>query len=182
VTGANGCSSMTSVTIIEDTMPPGAYISDAETITCNKPVITLSGEGDGTFLWSTGATTSTIDVTSPGTFTLTVTGANGCVSVSSPVFVGQDTTPPSSTITNATGTTVLSCVDPVIYVSVPAGELSYSWSDGVTVVGTTPFLGITVPGTYTVTVTANNGCTSTSSIEITGTECSTTTTTTTAAP
>src|SRR5690606_37413454 len=46
---------------------------------------------------------------------------------------------------------------------------TYSWSDGTSVVGTTPSLTLspTATSTCTVTVTGSNGCTSTESVTIT---------------
>jgi gliding motility-associated-like protein len=43
------------------------------------------------------------------------------------------------------------------------GGGTYSWSNGTTVVGSAATLSVAAPGTYTVTVTAPNGCTATAS-------------------
>jgi hypothetical protein len=45
--------------------------------------------------------------------------------------------------------------------------VTYSWSDGTNIVGTDATLDVSIPGTYTVTVTAANGCTDSESIVIT---------------
>ncbi|MPL98709.1 hypothetical protein SDC9_44916 [bioreactor metagenome] len=45
--------------------------------------------------------------------------------------------------------------------------MTYSWSDGTNIVGTDAALDVSIPGTYTVTVTAANGCTDSESIVIT---------------
>jgi hypothetical protein len=69
-------------------------------------------------------------------------------------------------ITNNTNTTVLTC--DVNSISLTAtGGATYSWSNGTSVVGTSADLNVTEAGTYTVTVTSANGCSSTSSIIIT---------------
>jgi hypothetical protein len=93
-----------------------------------------------------------------------VTAANGCTDTEV-ISVTQDDNVPTAAITNNTATTVLTCNVTSIGVTATGG-VSYSWSDGTAVVGTSGALSITAPGTYTVTVTAANGCTDTESITI----------------
>jgi hypothetical protein len=69
-------------------------------------------------------------------------------------------------ITNNTNTNVLTCSVPSIALTATGGS-GYSWSDGSTVVGTTDSFVVTSAGTYTVTVTNDNGCSSTATIVIT---------------
>lgn len=49
--------------------------------------LTASNAQGGSYLWSNGATTQTITVTTSGTFTVQVTDGSGCVSTSGPVRV-----------------------------------------------------------------------------------------------
>ena len=76
----NGCSDASS-TVITVNNPPGASISNDNglALTCSIPSTTLTATGNGAFLWSTGATTASITVKTAGTFTVTVTGENGCI-------------------------------------------------------------------------------------------------------
>lgn len=106
-----------------------------------------------TYSWSTGATTPSITV-SPSvttTYSATITGTNGCsVTRTSTINVAQATVniasvpasicPGSSSTLTATGT--------------QPGPFTYSWSTG----ATTRTISTTTPGTYTVTVVNNNGC------------------------
>jgi len=69
-------------------------------------------------------------------------------------------------ITNNTGVTKVTCSVPSIALTATGGS-GYSWSNGLTVVGTTDSLDVTSAGTYTVTVTNTNGCSSTATIVIT---------------
>ncbi|HNP54589.1 MAG TPA: hypothetical protein PKK69_08220, partial [Ferruginibacter sp.] len=101
-------------------------------------------------------------ITAPGTYTVTVTGSNGCTATSS-IIVTQDITAPTAGITNNSGTTVLTCSQTSISVTATGG-VSYSWDNGL---GTNANASITAPGTYTVTVTGSNGCTATASIVVT---------------
>jgi hypothetical protein len=165
VTGANGCTSVAAVTLAVNQTPPGATISSApntSVLTCTNPSIALTASGNGTFAWSTGATTATINVTTAGTYIVTVTGANGCTSVAT-VTITADQTPPGATITNNTGTTVLTCSTTAISVTA-SGNGTFAWSGGL---GTSATASIVSPGTYTVTVTGTNGCTSVAGITIT---------------
>ena len=47
-------------------------------LSCSNSGITLSSVPTGTFLWSTGETTSSISVSTAGTYSLTVTNTGGC--------------------------------------------------------------------------------------------------------
>ncbi|MEP6646586.1 MAG: hypothetical protein ABJC12_05820, partial [Saprospiraceae bacterium] len=73
-------------------------------------------------------------------------------------------TPPTVSITNNTGTTILTCSTTSISVTATGGT-SYSWSGGAT--PSTAANSFSTVGTYTVTVTDANSCTNTSSITIT---------------
>ncbi len=170
ITAANGCTGTASQTITQNTTAPAAAISALTTsvLTCTTTSITLTATGGGTYSWSNGTTVvgtnATLAVTSPGTYTVTVTGTNGCTATAAQTIT-QNITAPTAGI-NAPTTTVLSCTTANIALTATGGG-SYSWSNGTNVVGTTPTLTVTSPGTYTVTVTAANGCTATANQVIT---------------
>ncbi|KAF5068260.1 PKD domain protein [anaerobic digester metagenome] len=171
VTAANGCTDTEFITINQNITPPVAVIETPATtvLTCTVTSITLTATGGGSYSWSDGTnvvgTSATLNVTQPGTYTVTVTADNGCTSASS-IEINQDDDAPTVSITNNTGTNVLTCTTTSINLTA-AGGVSYSWSDGTNVVGTSATLNVTQPGTYTVTVTAANGCSDTESITIT---------------
>ncbi|MBL7744893.1 MAG: DUF4082 domain-containing protein, partial [Chitinophagaceae bacterium] len=81
-----------------------------------------------------------------GTYSVTLTNAAGCDSVATLNLTVNES--PTAGITNNSGTTVLTCTQTSVSVTATGG-VSYSWSDGTTVVGTTENLTITTPGTYT---------------------------------
>lgn len=54
---------------------------------CVGGFVTLNAGSYTTYNWSTGATTQSINVTSSGTYTVSVTGANGCSALSAPFNV-----------------------------------------------------------------------------------------------
>jgi hypothetical protein len=96
VTDNSGCISSATVTINE---PPALVVTSSSTDVAAVPCtgtaqVTASGSTPPyTYLWSSGQTTSSIFGLCPGTYTATVTDANGCNSTVSETvadFVGQD--------------------------------------------------------------------------------------------
>ncbi len=89
VTVTNGglCANTDSITIIQDTIRPVAVINNpggSTVLTCTTTLISVvAGTGD-TYAWSGGATPTTAanSFTEPGTYTVTVTTANGCTATS----------------------------------------------------------------------------------------------------
>ena len=164
VTGANGCEDVTSIVITQDVSLPVPVITNntgTTELNCNVTTINLTASGGDSYLWSTGETTATIDVTTPNTYSVTVTGTNGCSDVTS-VVITQDITLPIPVITNNTGVTQLDCNVTSINLTASGGD-SYLWSNG----ETTATIDVTTPNTYSVTVTGTNGCEDTTSLIIT---------------
>ena len=157
VTDANGCQGSGSVTIGGI---GGLNIAiDATPAACGQGggtagVMILSGTGPFTYAWSNGMTTAVITGLSAGTYSVTVTDANGCTATASTTIDG------GSDITVTGMTFDASCAngdDGSIALTVMGGDTpySYSWSNGTT--GTSVLNGLAA-GTYTVTVTDNSGC------------------------
>ena len=166
VTSPNGCTATANQVITQNITVPTASISSTNNgqLTCAVTSITLTATGGGSYLWSTGATTASISVAAPGTYSVTVTSPNGCTATASQV-VTQNITAPTVAITPPS-TTVLTCATTSLSL-VSTGGTSYSWSNGTANVGNNATLSVTLPGTYTTTVTGANGCTATASITIT---------------
>jgi hypothetical protein len=139
---------------------PLAQINPAQANNCpgGSPLtinINVFGPGGGpySFIWSTGATTSSISV-SPSvttTYSAIITGTNGCsIQRTSTITVSPATInissvpanicPGSSSTLTATGT--------------QPGPFTYSWSTG----ASTRTISTSTPGTYTVTVVNSLGC------------------------
>jgi hypothetical protein len=108
---------------------------------------------------------ASFSVNSPGTYTLNVLEANGCLGTTN-YTVTQNTTAPTAVITNNANTTVLTCTQTSIAL-LASGGTSYSWSNGTNTVASTAAFSPSLPGTYTVTATAANGCLDTEQIIIT---------------
>ena len=165
-TGANGCTDTETIVITQDGSVPTANINNntgSTQITCTNPSISLTASGGGTYSWSNGlGNNASVSVNTAGTYTVTVTATNGCTATQS-ITVTQNTTAPTAGITNNSGGTVLSCLNPTISVTATGGS-TYAWNNGL---GNNAAANIINPGTYTVTVTAANGCTDTETITVT---------------
>ncbi|HEX6915128.1 MAG TPA: LamG-like jellyroll fold domain-containing protein, partial [Chitinophagaceae bacterium] len=71
---------------------PAATISPSGPTTfCQGGSVTLTASSGAAYLWSTGATTQSIIVSTAGSYTVTVTQANGCSGTSSPTVVAYTT-------------------------------------------------------------------------------------------
>jgi len=164
VTDANGCTDSESITITE----PTALVATAgvdNNVSCNTGTdggATVSGSGGSTpynYLWSNTSTTATISGVIAGTYSVTITDANGCIDSSSVTI----TEPPLLVITSTlvADATCNGFGDGAVTSSFSGGTPGYSllWSNGVTTASNN---GLTA-GTYTVTITDANGCTDTSS-------------------
>ncbi|MDF2437246.1 MAG: C-terminal target protein [Bacteroidota bacterium] len=150
VSDANGCSTSTSITVTE----PSALMamSSATTILCNGATADVTVNAmDGTAPYS-GIGTFTVNA---GTYNYTVTDDNGCAStttvvVTEPSAVTASTTTTNSNCGNTTGTAT-------VFASGGTGALAYLWSTNGTAATET---GLSA-GSYTVTVTDANSCSST---------------------
>lgn len=126
---------------------------------CQGQSITLdAGPGYTSYIWSNGSNNQTIQVNSPGTYTVTVTNINGCIDSASHNVV-QLPSPSASASSNSPV-----CVGGTILLNA-AGGVSYSWSGpaGFNSNLQNPIISNAQPinaGIYSVTVSNPEGCTS----------------------
>jgi trimeric autotransporter adhesin len=126
-------------------------------------LVDVSSPGPNTYLWSTGATTASLQNLGAGRYGLTVTNANGCkasfpFSINAP-NVGIDVT------TKATDINCFGASTGQIQSSTTGGKApyTYQWSNG----ATTADLSNLKAGTYGLSVTDQNGCADTATVLIT---------------
>ncbi len=94
-----GCTGSAQAVVTSVAYPQPTVQSNIPSI-CSGSTATLNaGSGYGAYLWSNGKTTQSIDVTQPGTFTVTVTNASGCSGTAS--FTLSTTAPAAPVITGA---------------------------------------------------------------------------------
>jgi len=152
VTGFNGACSVTDS--VDVTVYPLPTVSISGTLTyCVGASTTLdAGAGFASYSWSSGETTQTISATA-GNYTVTVTDSNGCSNTSAQVSVTELALP-----TVAISGTLFYCAGSNTTLTATAGLSSYLWSSGETTQSITA-----TAGSYTVTGTDANGCSTTSS-------------------
>jgi trimeric autotransporter adhesin len=126
-------------------------------------LVDVSSPGPNTYLWSTGATTASLQNLGAGRYGLTVTNANGC-KASFPFSINA----PSAGIDVTTKVTDINCFGAStgqIQSSTTGGKApyTYQWSNG----ATTADLSNLKAGTYGLSVTDQNGCADTATVLIT---------------
>src|SRR5690606_25063074 len=153
VTNENGCTATASETVtLDNTLPAAAIAEEGLELSCTVTSLTLTASGGVSYSWSNGSTVvgtlASLEVTEAGTYTVTVTNENGCTATASET-VTLDNTLPAAAI--AEEGLELSCTVTSLTLTA-SGGVSYSWSNGSTVVGTDASLEVSEAGTYTVTV------------------------------
>jgi len=152
VTNANGCSATsTATTVTVNALPTATITPSGATTFCAGGSVTMTASAGSSYLWSTGATTQAINVTTGGNYTVTVTNAAGCSATSAPQSVTVNANPSTPTVTAGGPTTF--CAGGSVTLSAPAG-FTYLWSTG----AITQSINVTTSGNYTVTVTNASGC------------------------
>jgi gliding motility-associated-like protein len=168
VTDANGCTE----TIDQIINEPAAPISTSPVLvdilcfgasTGSIDPVIAGGTPGYTYNWSTGATTSTLVNIPSGTYTLTITDANGC----SEVYDYTLTQPASPLSITLTGTDILCFGENTgaVQSTVDGGTPGYTylWNNG----ATTQNIADLLAGPYDVTVTDANGCVITDNLVLT---------------
>ena len=147
------------------------------TVTVNSlPTVTISGnttfcqgstetltatEGYHNYLWSTTSTNQSIDVTSSGNYSVTVTDANGCQNNTSVTVTAlPKPADPSVSTTNNT-----SCTSPNGSLTITSPVGSYTYSIGGDFQSAVTFNNLSA-GTYMLTVKNADGCTTTAEVEV----------------
>ncbi len=121
------------------------------------------------YIWNTSATTSSISISSAGTYTVTVTDSNGCTATDDNTF-NTNPVPPVDIEGNSNTTELLICPNQTAFLNAflsGNGPYTYNWSSGSTT-NAAPFPA-SPPGIYTYTVTVTNAfnCSATDEAAIT---------------
>ena len=146
VTDAHGCHGSACQAITVNTASTNCTISGPTTVCTgsgNQPV-TLTASSGSAYLWSTGATSPSINVTASGNYSCTITDAAGCTCVAHHAVTYISFTNPV-----ISGTT-FTCNGGSVTLSVTTSYDTYAWSSGG---ATTQSISVNTSGTYVVTVT-----------------------------
>jgi len=113
-----------------------------------------AGVSNATYVWSTGETTQTISVITPGAYTVTVTDQDGCVS--------DDQTDVEFNVPVDLGSEEVMCGGQAITIDAGITGGTYNWSTG----DNSQTTSVSSPGVVTVTVTDANGCVSSDDVDV----------------
>jgi hypothetical protein len=168
VTDANGCTGTLNVTV-NNAGAPSVAVTSTTDVNCNGgtdgaiDITVTGGTAPYTYSWTNGATTEDLTGLGAGSYTGTITDANGCTAIGGPITINEpaDTIAISAVVTDVTNA---GGSDGAIDITVSGGTspYTYSWSNGST---SGDLTGLTA-GTYDITVTDANGCTETLSVEV----------------
>ena len=164
VTDANGCASTSAPISVNVSNAPAPTISASSTQACSGDVVTVTSSAADSYLWSTGDTTQSIQVSATAAVYVTVTNANACDGV------GQSTTTNITfTATPTAAGSFTSAGNVVTFTNASTGATAYSWDFGdfTNSSATAPAHAYAANGAYTAVLTAINGnCTDTAAFEI----------------
>lgn len=142
-------------TIVVSFKPEVVFSIGADEVSCNGDSVTFfPPDTFATYNWSNGVTTDTMRTNVPGVYTLIVTDADGCAGVDTVELIDLS---PQVDLGNDT----LLCEGDSITLNAGGGFPSYNWN---TVTINDSLVGVTVTGTYSVTVTDTAGCVTVDSI------------------
>ncbi|MBT6383347.1 MAG: T9SS type B sorting domain-containing protein [Flavobacteriales bacterium] len=166
ITDIDGCSLLDTFQITEPAaiVQSGITITDATCGDCDGEIsATYSGGAGGlTFMWSTGDTTSTLDSLCFGAYDLTVTDVDGCTAEF--LYPVSETDGPDISLAGINASAQGACDGSATATVVSSlGTVTFNWSNGDN--GNTA--DTLCAGTYIVTATDTNGCSTVDTITIT---------------
>jgi len=146
VSNTFGCTSTTTKTLAVNNAPIATIIG--ESYVCPGQSATFTAFGGINYFWSNGETTADITVNTAGTYSVSVTDANGCTSAINKTLV----------VNNALLATIIGSNEICQGSSTEftaTGGISYIWNT----TANTDKITVNTAGSYSVTVTDANGCT-----------------------
>jgi len=151
VTAMNGACTSSAVTSLTISPIPSVTVAATPTAICSGSSASLTASGAATYSWSTGGTSSSINVTPTVTTTYTVDGTNSCGTDTKTINVNVNPTPTVIAVTSAS----ILCAGNSASLTA-SGASTYSWvSVGA---GATVVVSPTTTTTYTVDGVDVNGC------------------------
>ncbi len=178
----NGCSATDAVVVSLNNTAPDTNAGADAVLTCALTELVLNGSSSSTatlsYSWSTtdgnivsGADTATPSVNAAGTYTLTITDdANGCSNTDEVLITADADLPDVDAGEDVELTCLLTAVD-LTAMSTTLGDVSFEWTtlDGV-IPGdpTSPFISVSTPGNYVITITDNEtACSNSDNVTVT---------------
>ena len=166
VTNGNGCTSSQSAVINVNSGITATITAGGATTFCSGDNVVLTASSGATYLWSNGAQTQSITVTTSGSYYVTVTSASGCSAVSAATTV---TANPLPVVAGITGSTTLCQGLTTQFANATSGGTWSSSDSNIASISASGIVTGVAVGTATIiyTYTNGNGCTSSTSALIT---------------
>lgn len=159
VTNAQACSASANV-LVSINASPVVNLGPDTTLCASSPYTLNAGNNGSSYVWSTSQSSQQISVSTPGSYSVTVSTAQGCISIDS-VQVNHFAVPTAAFV--ASDFCVNTGVQFTNTSSIAQGTMSYLWNfgNGQTSTAQSPLHSYSNAGTYSVNVlvTSNNGCT-----------------------
>ncbi|MBP7184645.1 MAG: gliding motility-associated C-terminal domain-containing protein, partial [Saprospiraceae bacterium] len=170
VSSSNGCTTTSSIIVVEDKTLPAVNITGNTIIQCdsiNTTIFATSDNNNNTFEWFYGnamiSSSAQVAVAQDGNYVANVTSAtNGCVSIDS-ITISSLKKFNVSLPTNVE----LNCSEAVKFIKVVPdynGIFTYLWSGPNSSTSSLDSIEVSAPGNYAVTVTNEDGCKSSSAV------------------
>ncbi len=168
----SGCKSTTTATVTNNITPPAGTASVSGPISCLTPNVTLNAAtaaASPSYTWTGPVAVAPVQspmIGTAGTYTVTIlSAANGCTSTATVNVTGNTNVPNSAAVAGT-----VNCGQPSLTLtgSSTTPGVTYGWTGPNGFTANTATASATVVGTYTLTVTAANNCTSTQTAEILG--------------
>lgn len=147
VTNLSGCTG-TDTLVVTLSGATAVNLGPDTTLCDGASIILDAGNPGATYMWSTGATTQTINVSVAGWVSVEVVDSNNCPSTDS-ILVGVWAGPGSFLPPTASF-----CAGDSVQLASGAQAVLYDWSNG----ATTPTITVGVPGTFSLTLQDTNNC------------------------
>ncbi len=157
ITDANNCSSSsTNSTVVVNPLPATPTLSALGPISfCPGGNVTLQSTINVGYTWIPAAQNiQTNTVSTPGSYRVRVTDANGCTSAASnAIVVSYLPVPPTPIIINSGALNF--CIGDSVTLTAPAGAATYFWNPSLQ---TSQSITVSVTGSYAVQLTNTSGC------------------------
>ena len=171
VSDVNGCSAMDTITVGQGAAPGNLVVTSID-VPCfggNNGSATANqngGQGPFTYAWSNGGNTATINNLSPGTYSVAVTTANGCVNTGT-VTITQPFAPLNCYASIINNVSCFGGTNGQATSNVSGGTAPYNYSWNSSPAQTTATATNLNAGIYSVAITDANGCISSATVTIT---------------
>lgn len=154
-TNGYGCVTRDTVVLTGIPSPTAPNLGPDLTICPGDSSLFDAGSGYSSYAWNTFVTTQTITASTPATYSVTVSSANGCTASDTAILFNHTFIAPNL------GPDINVC-QANTNLDAGSGYVAYTWSTG----ATTQQINVTSNGAYAVTVVDANGCTGADTISV----------------